>query len=358
MQKMSVMALVLATSMWFTGGTSMAVSVPNVGFNFVVIPSSYSTNNPAAQQNVFSYMELRSSASISTDIGNDPKALNVPPMLRFVDIVSSSSAAFKMWDGTNSPSGAFANENGKRMGAAISWSSATPFLVSDIWFRFSSNDANNNALGYSGNLATNTADGTPLTFSTTLKGELWDAAGNVIATYHNGEIIADHPVNRVEALPRVTWLCADMSAITLDGNYFKNFMAPEFVLKVAVYTAGFGVTNTLSSRPIFGNVSSLPPGTNANMTIYGQRLLPFSYGLEWTPELSINGSIWSTISASGLPDGYSFASTPPNTGSHSHGFYRAFQVPPSVAPSFASQSATVAVGKAIKLTLLVSNGPE
>ncbi len=357
--KMSVMLFVLATGMWFgSGGTSVAVNSPNVGLNFVVIPSSHSTNNPAAQQNVFSFMELGSSASISTDIGNDPGALNIPPVLRFVDIVSSTSAAFKMWDGTNSPTGAFVNETGKRMGAAISWSSVTPFLMSDIWFKFSSNDANNNTLGYSGNLAINTADGMPLTFSTTLKGELWDGAGNIIATYHNGESIASHPINRVEALPRVTWQCADIGAVNLNANYFRAFMAQEFVLKVAVYTAGFGVTNTLSSRPVFGNVSSLPPGTNANMTIYGQRLLPFTYGLEWTPELSIEGSVWTTISASGLPDGYKFASTPANTGSLDTGFYRTFQVRNPVAAALVSPKDIAVIGKAIKLTFVVSNGPE
>lgn len=143
-----------------------AVSRPNITINNFVVTARTSPSNSFSLQNVMSYIDKRGVVGlISTDIAGDPAAINCPHMLRVCDIVYSP-ASYYMWDATNAPAGAFALQNGKRLGWGLDWTDTTPFLASDIYFSCNSSEPAN-SLHYAGNIATNTDDGLALTFSPT-----------------------------------------------------------------------------------------------------------------------------------------------------------------------------------------------
>jgi hypothetical protein len=306
-------------------------AAPQITIRYFVLTAAASPNNSESQQNAMSLMDRNGDVgTIDTDIADNPGALNIPHVLRPVDFMSSTG--FHMWDGTNNPTGNFAGEYGKRLGVGLDWKDATnTFLVPSIWFNLHSyNDGNNNTLSYSGNLGTDTVSKVQLTFSPTLKGELLDSNGNATVTYDNGESLTN-PVNRVEALIRVGWLCSSNANITNDLMFFSDYIIPPFTESATFYSAaGASATNVITSQPYLVT-SPGSGGTNVNVTVVGQRQLEsyitLSYSLEQKLVLDNTNYVWEVV-ATGLQDGSVFGSTPLINMTNNQAYYRAFQVPP------------------------------
>lgn len=324
-------------------GWSVSAS-PQIRTQFFILTAAGSPSNNACLQNAMSYMDKGWTIGyIPTDFTSDPAALNMPHVLRACQIISGPTS-LALWDGTNAPTGNFTNQCGSRIGWGLDWKDTNQFLVSEIYFRLWSSEPANSLL-YSGNLATNTANGLPLAFSSFLRGELLDANGNIVADYHNGESIADHPVNRVMALIREGYYAPDMATVALDLSYFKDEM--NFVNFASFTTVnGSGTTNQISSR-LFIN----PPARSASdgkwyVPIEGQRQLGFTYYLLQTTSLN-HPRIWLTIAGGheGLLGAGAYSPDSYFQGMESNGVSQAF------APALVGK-------KAQAPTVSVSNGDE
>ncbi len=321
-------------------------------YNFVVTAPT-SPSNSFSLQNAMSYMDKHGVVGlISTDIANDPAALNRPNMFRACDIIYSA-ANYYMWDATNSPSGAFAVQNGKRHGGGLDWQQTTPFLASDVYFVFDS-DETAHSLRYVGNVATNTANGSPLTFSSTLRGELWDETGKPIAWYYNGEDVATHPINRLMCLIREGWYVTDSTGLALDLNYFKGHMTFNLCSQFYMLN-GQGSSKCLSSEAWLNVIGT----TNINgqgygvFSLEGQRQLGLTYTIEGVPN-NLNRAIsWNNLWIDEV-DGFTFVGGP----YYPNGFFRAMEgnvviPPPNPNLLLKSQSAVQSLP-----VLQISNGPE
>ena len=310
-----------------------------------VVTAPTSPSNSICLQNIMSYMDKGNVlGAISTDIGNNPAALNAQSWcLRACDMIYSA-AGYYMWDLTNSPTGNFALQNGKRRAWGYRRTDHThTFYANDIWFRLSSSDAANSML-YAGNLATNTADGTLLTFSSTLRGQVLDAQGNVVADYHNGESILTHPVNRIYALIREGYYVTDQNSCALAANYFKSQMT--LTNFAAFYMAdGTGATNSINSRP-YPIAHAADANGNKIVTCQYQRQLGLNYSLLMTTNLR-PPEVWTTVET-GMSDGGGYTNTTAPLA-----FFRA------VDPSFVNSSPSVRqfqLGPPI--AIIAANGPE
>lgn len=274
--KMKKTKFALVVSLFASVCVATASSSMNIRYFVVTAPTS--ANNNSSIQNVMSFVDKGGvTGLIPLNREVNPAALYRPHILEVSDIIYSP-ASLKLWDVVGEPDGVFSNENGSRLAWSLDYKNTTPFLVSDVYFRLWSSDAAN-TIRFSGNIATN---GTaPLTFSPTLRGELWDESGNKVAVYYNGETVADHPVNRVIALIRLGYYVTDMSQVQLDLDYFRNEMT--ITNFAAFYTAsGLGETNCVCSRPFL-----TPNRANNNgdelVTLEGQRRIGMTYSLEQTP---------------------------------------------------------------------------
>ena len=341
-------------------GTNVAVSYaapPQIRLQYFVITAATSPSNSVCQQNVMSYMDKDGVVGyISTDVANDPAALNMPCSLRACDLICSV-ASYKMWDATNSPSGPFADQNGKRFAIVGDWKDSTAFYATNIWFALDSNDSAH-TLRYNGNIAVDASSGTNLTFSPTLRGELWDASGNVIATYYKGESTATHMVNRVIGMVRLGWLCGSSTDVVGDLNYFRGHMT--MILTSAIYMPdGPGRTNQISSQPCL-IANGAPAGSNIKITIQGQRQIPaVSYGMKRTLSLGDTNQHWTVIVPGGLADSSIYLGTPANTSDSDQAYYRAFEVNnyiPSALMNVVVQPETML--PTIKPVLHIENGSE
>ncbi len=335
--------------------TNNAASFTNIiVYNFVVTAPT-SPSNSFSLQNVMSYMDKHGVIGlIPTDIANNPAALNRPNILRACDIIYSS-ANYDMWDATNNPTGAFAVQNGKRASGGLDWQQTTPFLASDVYFVFDS-DEPAHSLHYAGNVATNTANGSPLTFSSTLRGELWDETGKPIAQYYNGESVATHPINRLLCLIREGWYVTDSNGLGLDLNYFKNHMTIGFCTQFYMMN-GQGQSKCQSSSPWLDVIGT----TNVNgqgygvFSLEGQRQLGMTYTIEGVPNNLNRSILWNNLWTD-LVDGYTFVGPYwPN------GFFRAMEgsvvIPPPAPPNpnFLLKSQISVQSLPV---LQISNGPE
>jgi hypothetical protein len=287
-------------------GANLTVQAsPNVFTKYFVVTAPTSTNNDSSIQNVMSYLDKGGVVGlIPTDIATNPAALDMPHILRASEIIFGP-ANFNIWDATNNPSGNFASENGQRLAWGLDWKDTNTFLASDISFKLWSSDPAN-TLRYSGNLATDTVSGVVLTFSYSLRGELWDANGNVIATYYNGESVAGHPVNRVLGLVRLGYYCTTANNIKNDLGYFLDEM-PLTNFVAFFMSNGDGTTNWISSNP---HLTAHAADANGNqlVTLEGQRELGLSYSLLETLSLNPDQINWFTVET-GVLDGGSYTNT-------------------------------------------------
>lgn len=310
--KIILLALVVASSFLATTDV-VAQSGAVVRYHVVTAPTS--ADNNSCLQNVMSFVDKGGIVGlIPTDISTSPCALNMPNVLRASEIIYGP-VGMKIWDGVTDPvaPAAFTNQNGQRLAWSLDYTNREPFLASDMYFALWSSDPAN-TLRFRGNVATNGT--TALWFSPTLRGELWDSNGNKIATYYNGESIADHPINRLIVLIRLGYYVTDASQVQLDLTYFRNQM--PMTQSVAFYRqSGWGVTNSVSSNP---HLTAHRANTNGDqiVTLEGQRRLGLKYGIRQTPSLDPGHVVWTDI-ASGLTDGGSVTNTLPMA------FYRAFE---------------------------------
>ncbi|MDE1974917.1 MAG: hypothetical protein KGI49_00150 [Patescibacteria group bacterium] len=268
---------------------SVAQSAPQVSTKFFIVPAQISTNYTVAVQNIMEFMDKGWSVGfINTDVATNPAALNSPHVLRGCQICFGP-ATFSSWDGTNNPTGTFAGENGSQIGWAFDISDSAPFQVNSVRFASWSTD-HANTLGYGGNLATNTADNSQLTFGTTLRGQVW-SGGKLIADYHNSEPITT-PVTRVFGIIRIGYYCTDSSALANDLNYFKGVM--EMTNFFAIIMPNGGMTNRMSSVVYVDPPSVDLAGSVANVNIEGQRHLGLYYNLERSLNLTVK-PVWTWI---------------------------------------------------------------
>jgi hypothetical protein len=323
--------------------SAIGATPPTIKIRYFTVTAPLSPSNAASLQNAMSFIDKDGVLGlIPIDIGNDPAALNMPHMWRVCDAVFSTSPSFTMWDATNNPTGNFANQYGKRRGWGLDWRNITPFHASDIWFFVKSSDAAN-ASGYSGNLATNTSDGSALIFSTTLRGELWDSSGQVIETYYSGESVSTHPVNRVMALIREGYTCSGDASLAIALTYFRNQIPITNTCGFYMLN-GSGATNFVTSRPYCN-----PPykGEDGKFSIYveGQRQLGTGYYLNRSP--LIRPTAWTTIATNHegiFIDQASSVDVPAS-------FYRAIEFSPF-------SKALTTKGEVEAPKLVISNGPE
>lgn len=327
MKKQILLSLLVAASVY--GPPAFAVELQaGAVIRYHVVTAPTSTDNNNSLQNVMSFVDKRGVVGlIPTDIAVNPAALNMPHVLRACDIIYGPSS-LNQWDGVVNPVAPFATQNGKRLAWSLDYTNTTPFLASDMYFALWSSDPAN-TLRFSGNTGTNGS--TPLTFSPTLRGELWDGNGNKIATYYNGESIADHPINRLMVLIRLGYYATDASQVSLDLSYFRNQMS--ITNFVAFYMAsGWGATNWISSRPWL-----MAQGANGNgdqlVTLEGQRRLNIKYGIKRTPSLDPGHVVWTPV-ATGMDDGGTFTNTLPQA------FYRAYEEGVVSPPTFARGGST------------------
>jgi hypothetical protein len=311
MKKTKWMVVVSMMFAVFTLHTQAAMSVKTYMF---IVTSASSPSNSTSLQNAMSFMDKGGvTGYISTDVENDPTALNMPGILRGSQIIYGP-ANLKFWDGTNNPSGNFSNQCGSRIAWGLDWSNSVPFLASDVFFTLSSSDPAN-ALSYVGNIATNTTTGLPLTFSTTLRGELWHA-GVKVSSYFNGEDVATHPVNRVIALIREGYYATDMNMVQLNLSYFRGQM--NFGSMANFYTKqGDGIVNSFTNS-VNSHVQLVSPlfkvGDSWHFMIKGQRSLGLVYTLERSP--IIEPALWFVVSTG--PEGH----RADNTATGKTAFYR------------------------------------
>jgi hypothetical protein len=338
MKNKTLLALLVAASV-INGPPAFAEESQSgavVRYHIVTAPTSADNNN--SLQNVMSFVDKRGVVGlIPTDVAANPAALNLPHVLRVCDIIYGPAGLYQ-WDGVVNPGAPFAAQNGKRLATSLDYTNTTPFLASDMYFALWSSDPAN-TIRFSGNVGTNGT--TPLTFSPTVRGELWDANGNKIATYYNGESIADHPINRLMVLIRLGYYATDASQVSLDLNYFRNQMS--ITNYVAFYTSsGWGATNWISSRPWL-----MAQGANGNgdqiVTLEGQRRLNIKYGIRRTLSLDPGHVSWTPVTT-GMDDGGTYTNTLPMA------FYEAYEE--GVVSSFARG------GPATPPVLRVTVGPE
>ncbi len=268
---------------------------PLIKTQFFILTADGSPSNSACLQNAMSFMDKGETVGyISTNLANDPTALDMPHVLRGCQIISGP-AGFELWDSTNSPTGNFTNNNGSRIGWGVDWQDTNQFLASSISFRLWSTEPAN-TLYYTGNLATNTFDGTPLVFSSTLRGELWNTDGTV-TSYHNGETTADHPINRIIGLIRESYYATSMSTVASDLSYFKdemNFMNyASFTMYDSAGNVVAGATNQISSL-VYIDTPVRDAFGEWYVQIEGQRQMGFTYYLLQTPSLN-DPIVWNTI---------------------------------------------------------------
>ena len=342
---------------------------PKISVRYFVVTAPTSPSNSFCLQNLMSHLEP-AGGYIAYGFSNNPTAVNQPNTLRVCDITYTPlSYGSGMWDATNNPTGAFTNQNGKRLAWVFDWSDTNAFLASAIYFRLWS-DEPANSLAYPGNLndppgniATNAATGLPLVFSSLLRGELW--VNGHTNSYSNGELIATHPVNRVYGMVRLGYYCNNPTELGLTLNYFKTHMNHIASHAAFFMLNGVGMTNVMSSRHFIN-----PPVLTAwvdgwgcpklSFTVYieGQRQLGLSYSLkrsDWLADPCTGKKIpegnWDTI-ATGLPDGVYL--DPEN---HEHAFYASFEdnIPVQTQTSF---SARAAMWSEIPPAAVISNGDE
>jgi len=291
-----VSAVILITGLTRTAAQSCSANFKLYYFSVTATPSP---NTPSSLQNAMSFIAAKGQIGhISQDFENNPGALNRPHLLRASDIIISDGA-YLIWDATNNPTGPFANERGKRAAWGVDVTDTNAFLASSVYFQLWSSDAAN-TFSYAGNIATNTANGAPIAFNTTLQGELWNADGS-ITSYSSGEDVATHPINRLMALPRLGYLCQTPETLRLTLDYFQrkmpltNFAA--FYVKNAAGEITCGLTNSITSLPYIRNF----PG--GRLTFEGQRHLGVDYDLLKIPDLN-QRNIYETT-ATGMKDGQS-----------------------------------------------------
>ncbi len=311
---------------------------------YFIITAAGSISNDASLQGAMAFLDKgRVVGQISTDTTRDPAALNTPHILRGSQIISCPTN-LSVWDCTNS-TGNFAAQGGSRIGWGLSWSNKTPFLASSIYFRLWSSDPANSLL-YVGNVATNTSSGEALTFSSTLRGELWDSNGNIIMAYHNGESISGHPVNRVMPLIREGWYATNMVQIAAFLNYFKSEL--EFTNFAAFYQLDnsgrvvAGITNFVSTRPYI-NMPIWSADSRWHVQVEGQRQIGLNYYLQRTA--SLDSPSWQAIA--GGPEGWFIAGT-----NMPAAFFRAMSTNGPVTPFARSRTLIPSI------KVVVSNGPE
>jgi hypothetical protein len=329
---------------------AMAISVigAEIRSGYFIVPAANSTNISTSLQNLYGYVGGGWRVGyINTDVAHNPAALNLPNVLRASQIIFGSTNRYR--DAVPA-TGASAGEHGSRIAWAIDWKQASPFLASSVYFALRSTDPAN-TLGYSGNMATNTSGGAALKFSTTLRGELWDSSGNIVASYHNGESVATHPINRLIGTIRIGWFADSWETINLDLNYFKTVMNGGSFASVAVFymkgadgSVVAGVTNQMTCRPFVH--SPIRNGTNMVVTVEGQRHLGLTYELLRKPILGTLGVPW--VSVSEGPEGVLI--DPTEVGFQA--YYKVRETAPTP-PLYAGQ-----VGGNNPPILMVENGPE
>ena len=331
------------------GFTCVAQSTPQSAIKFFIVPAPTSPNDTASLANIVQFA-LNDWAVGSLDASGSPASLNPENVLRGSQIVFGPSTLF-MWDATNAPTGAFASENGSRLGCAFKVWNPTLFTVSDGSFTNWSSDGYN-TLGYGGNLATNTANGLPLTFSPTFRGQVWNGS-TLIADYHNGESITNQ-VNLLVGVIRIGYYCTTMSVVQNDLNYFKSAMemANGFAIR---FPDGTGVTNMVSSVVAVDPPVVVGDGT-VNIRIEGQRQLGLYYSLQQTLNVA-PPAVW-TLVETNVPEGiYNI----PMNGGQGSWFYRVIETTSpfvSSAPIVPLVKGTKTVQNQAPLTMVGVNGPE
>jgi hypothetical protein len=265
---------------------------------FYRVTSPVSTNNDAA---IAGIMELtirrgENPGYIPRDFATNPKAVEKLLLARGCQLIFSTDTNLVFWDSVTNVAPGFAGEHGSRYGYAGDHSQTNQFYVINCWFQIGSSDGAN-TIRYPnagmGNLGVDATTGATLTFSPTLRGELWDSNGNVIATYYNGEDLASHPVNRVTFLIRVGYKITAYSQITSGMTYFQYVMplTNSFMFGLP----DWGVTNSITSRPVPIPVAVPDSGGNANIYVLGQRRISgLTFGLRQSPDVGTN-AVWTIV---------------------------------------------------------------
>lgn len=314
---------------------SQGASGAIIRYHIVTAPNS--PTNSSCLQNVMSYVDKKGRVGlIPTDVLANPAALNMPTVLRGSEL--NYSSMMEIWDSVANPTGAFSNQFGQRLAVTLDYWDDVPFLASDIWCRMWSSDAAN-TLRFASNMTTNGT--TPLTFSPTLRGELWEENGTIVP-YNNGQTIAGRPINRIMCMVRIGWVVSSPAELQLNLDYFRNQMS---ITNFASFYRlnGWGVTNSLSSRSHL-TAKGVDGNGGQVFCLQGQRRMNMTYGLERAT--SLDKPIHWTIIAGRLTDGAGYTNTLPIA------FYRSFEE--GINPPLAGRATAT-----FPLPVLeVSNGPE
>ncbi|MES2215745.1 MAG: hypothetical protein V4481_00425 [Patescibacteria group bacterium] len=300
---------------------------------FALVTDANSTNNAQSLQKVMDWMEKGWVVGLIDTDESHPAALRISRIWRVADTITTT---FPSWRATNNPQGAVGGEFGSRAAVPFSWKSPTPVLANTVYFIVTSSDGAN-TMGYSGNVATNTANAQLLTFSSTLRGQVIDANGVVTADYHAGESILTHPVNRILAMPRVAYRATDTNQVAMTLRYYRNNMRMLLTAQAFTKDSSGGMectfTNVLSSQPYLD--IGRQGDSMVRVFLRGQRELDITYDIQRTFNLRTPIS-WQPFT-NGFVDGSYFDHTIVGT----NGFFKATEstLPPP-APSGGPQIAS------------------
>lgn len=244
-------------------------------------------------QNAFAIIEEGGPGFANTNYKNDPAGVRFLKIWQCAQSITTPFP-FKMWDGTNNPSGAFADQNGSRVALFGIWYNPVPFVVTTTNSSFSIISTEPaHSINYVGSLATNTSSPfNPNTFSQTMRGYLIDSNGVVTTSYHNGESLADHPVNLVIFVLRVNYFANNGTQVTSTLNYLKGHLAQpaKFGLQATFSTGALTASSFLPTAPyVYGPMWS---GTNWGPLVDGQHQMGLTFNVESIYGFQTNKTDW------------------------------------------------------------------
>lgn len=170
----------------------------------------------------------------TSSLGNrtvDPSAFTIAPSLKWSDLALSTNVNFTLWDGKANPTGAFSGLDGNR---GCFWlkltDSATKRHPREFNFDIRSSSG---SLRFAGNLATNTATGTELSWSPTT---LWggDYVGGTTNAHTSGTLTV---ANEIIVPLRVFFPCGDPSSLGVIEDHVDD----DFALICEIRDASSGV---------------------------------------------------------------------------------------------------------------------
>jgi hypothetical protein len=261
-----------------------------------IVPAPTSPNYDTAVQNAFAHGETGFVTGYIpvNNTSNGVPNIYEPPIWRFSETMWGPSS-FNFWDGvptTNSESGSWL----LRL-AVITCDEGESFLLNEIYFENSSTEFAN-SMGYTGNCATNTADGTPLAFGPNLRGRY--AYNGVTNSFVAGQSQTNRLTKAILGI-RVGWKVNNSGQIASNFNYAKGLLQFATVIKYFTKDASNNITSSgtraLSSHWKWGNPSW--NGSNATVPVAGQRRMNMLYHLIGTTNLVPELADWHEVGTGG-----------------------------------------------------------